>query len=143
MFDKKGIIDGIRIGHRFHFGWNHFPMTMDDLSGLQWKDTADTSTVPAFFKGTFTIEGTPRDTFIKAEHFKKGFICVNGFNIGRYYNETGPQLTLYVPAPILKEGQNEIVLFETDGCYDTIVTFVDTPELCKTQDEQMPLRYWG
>ena len=143
MFDKKGIIDGIRIGHRFHFGWNHFPMTMDDLSGLQWKDTADTGTVPAFFKGTFTIEGTPRDTFIKAEHFKKGFICVNGFNIGRYYNETGPQLTLYVPAPILKEGQNEIVLFETDGCYDTIVTFVDTPELCKTQDEQKPLRYWG
>lgn len=74
---------------------------------------------------------------------KKGFICVNGFNIGRYYNEAGPQLTLYVPSPILKEGQNEIVLFETDGFDDAIVAFVDTSELSKTQDEQKPLRYWG
>ena len=142
MFDQKGILGGVRLAHRFHFGWNHFPMTMDDLSGLQWKDTADIGSVPAFFKGKFTIEGTPCDTFIKAEHFKKGFITVNGFNIGRYYNEAGPQMTLYVPAPILKEGENEIILFETDGCDDTTVTFIDTPALSKTQDRKKPLKYW-
>ena len=143
MFDQKGIIGGVRIGHRFHFGWNHFPMTMDDLSGLQWKDTADTNTLPAFFKGTLTIDSQPCDTFIKAENFKKGFITINGFNIGRFYNEAGPQMTLYVPAPILKAGENEIIVFEADGCSAPTVTFVDTPELSKKEGQSGSLKYWN
>ena len=35
---------------------------------------------------------------------------INGFNIGRYWNR-GPQKTLYVPAPLLKSGKNEVRLF--------------------------------
>ena len=143
MFDKKGILGGIRIGHRFHFGWNHFPMTMDDLSQIRWKNEAVTGAVPAFFRGSFTIDGNPCDTFIKPEGFKKGFIVINGFNIGRYYNDAGPQKTLYVPAPVLKEGDNEIIIFETDGCCNAEVTFVDQPELCKPDSSSAALKYWG
>ena len=45
---------------------------------------------------------------------RKGFVVINGFNIGRYW-EIGPQKTLYVPRSILNEGENEIVVFESDG----------------------------
>lgn len=38
----------------------------------------------------------------------KGIVFVNGFNLGRYW-ERGPQKTLYLPAPILKEGKNEVM----------------------------------
>ena len=45
--------------------------------------------------------------------FGKGFILVNGFNIGRYWKK-GPQRTLYIPAPLLKE-ENEITVVEQEG----------------------------
>ena len=54
------------------------------------------------------------NTFLKLDNFTKGFVVINGFNIGRYW-EIGPQQTLYVPRSILNEGENEIVVFESDG----------------------------
>eukprot|EP00961_Rhodomonas_salina_P223400 3020992-Rhodomonas_salina.1 len=44
----------------------------------------------------------------------KGLAWVNGFNLGRFW-EIGPQHTLYVPSPILREGANELVVLELDG----------------------------
>lgn len=128
LFDQKGIVGGIRIERRFHFGWDHYCLPMEDLSGLNWK-TAEPLQVPAFYKGTLTIEGEPADTFIELPHFQKGFCMVNGFNVGRYFNEAGPQKTLYIPAPVLRTGDNEIIIFETDGCEELTVTFRDTPDL--------------
>jgi beta-galactosidase len=37
----------------------------------------------------------------------KGNAFINGFNLGRYWKE-GPQRTLYVPAPVLKTGNNKV-----------------------------------
>lgn len=128
LFDQKGIVGGIRLGQRFHFGWDHYSLPMDDLSSLKWQE-ARVGTEPAFYKGTLKIDGKPADTFIRLDNFEKGFITVNGFNIGRYYNSAGPQKTLYVPAPILHEGENEIIVFESDRCDDLFVTFTDTPDL--------------
>lgn len=59
----------------------------------------------------------------------EGYCLVNGFNIGRYFNSAGPQKTLYIPAPLLKTGDNEIIVFETDNCADPVVEFVDSAEL--------------
>jgi beta-galactosidase len=36
---------------------------------------------------------------------------VNGRNLGRFWN-IGPQRSLYVPAPWLREGRNEVVAFD-------------------------------
>ena len=54
---------------------------------------------------------------------------MNGFNIGRYNNDRGPQKTLYVPAPLLKVGKNEIIVFETDGWEAPEVEFFAEPDL--------------
>ena len=72
---------------------------------------------------------TPADTFIRLDGFKKGFVKINGFNLGRYFNLAGPQKTLYVPAPILKKGVNEILVFESDGTDSLTVEFFDKPDL--------------
>ena len=56
-------------------------------------------------------------------------MVINGFNLGRFW-EIGPQKTLFVPAGILHGGENEIILFESDGIKGTPeVEFTDTPEL--------------
>ena len=43
--------------------------------------------------------------------WKHGAVFVNGFNIGRYH-QAGPQKSLYIPGPLLHEGENEIIVFE-------------------------------
>ena len=46
---------------------------------------------------------SPADTFLDVSGggFRKGVAFVNGFNLGRYWPVKGPQVTLYVPAPLL------------------------------------------
>ena len=58
-----------------------------------------------------------------------GFCVVNGFNLGRYWNSKGPQKTLYVPAPILKQGKNEIVVLEYDAVTSAEVSFENTHDI--------------
>jgi len=38
---------------------------------------------------------------------------INGFNL-RCFSQLGPQRTLYVPGSLLKTGENEIFIFESD-----------------------------
>ena len=128
LLDKKGIVGGIRIGSRFHFGWKNYSLPMEDLSALSWKK-ATKSEMPTFYKGSLKISGKPCDTFVKLDGFEKGFCMINGFNLGRFYNSAGPQKTLYVPAPILREGENEVIVFESDRCESPKITFLDTPDL--------------
>lgn len=131
LFDCKGILKGVRLGAQFHFGWENYPLTMEDLSGLEWKEiTPDAErNKPVFLKGVLHIAEQPCDTFVKLEKFTKGFVTVNGFNIGRYFNPAGPQKTLYIPAPLLKQGENEIIVFESDGFETPFIEFKDTAEL--------------
>jgi len=101
------------------------------LSGLCWAEIDDTTTKdkPMFFKGELAIEEKPCDTFVKLNGFTKGFVKVNGFNIGRYFNPAGPQKTLYIPAPLLKQGKNEIIVFESDGFTQPVAEFCAKAEL--------------
>jgi beta-galactosidase len=46
--------------------------------------------------------------------FRKGVVWINGFNLGRY-RDRAPQRTIYVPAPLLRKGLNELTLFELQG----------------------------
>jgi beta-galactosidase len=55
-------------------------------------------------------------------------VFINGFNLGRYWS-VGPQETLYVPGPLLKQGTNEVIVFELEGNETNEITFVDTPKL--------------
>ena len=128
LLDKKGILGGVRLGQRYHYGWEMYPLTMDDLSKLSFVPESGYEK-PAFLRGNLHLDEQPKDTFIRLDGFTKGFVTVNGFNIGRYFNPAGPQKTLYVPAPLLKQGDNDIVVFESDSYTAPVVTFTDTPEL--------------
>ena len=125
--DRKGIV-GVRFGQQYHFDWDMYPLTMDDLSRLSFT-AADTTPAPAFYRGYLEIDGTPKDTFLRLDGFTKGFVKINGINIGRYFNTAGPQKTLYVPAPFLVSGKNEIIVFESDEVTSPTVEFTDTPDL--------------
>ena len=44
--------------------------------------------------------------------FTRGAAFINSFNLGRHWNIENSENKLYIPAPLLKEGVNEIVVFD-------------------------------
>ena len=63
-----------------------------------------------FATATFTLAKTG-DTFLDVSSLGKGVLWVNGHCVGRFWN-IGPQETLYLPAPWLKAGENQVVAFD-------------------------------
>lgn len=131
LYDRKGAT-GVRLKNswrwnRFICHWTVTNLPMEDLENLVYGDLKKQD-IPTFYKGKFHVD-TPADTFLKPSGFSKGFAVVNGFNLGRFYNEAGPQKTLFVPASVLKQGENEIVVFDSDGPSELKAEFLAKPEL--------------
>ncbi len=55
-------------------------------------------------------------------------VWINGFCLGRYWSR-GPQRTLYVPGPVLRERDNELVVFELQATEHAEVRFVPRMDL--------------
>ena len=49
--------------------------------------------------------------------------------MGRYWNDAGPQKTLYLPAPLLKKGENIIMVLELEGYEEAKVNLVEMQDL--------------
>ena len=62
---------------------------------------------------TFNVD-EKADTWLELPGWGKGTVMLNGFCLGRFW-EIGPQKRLYIPAPLLKEGENTLVVVETEG----------------------------
>ena len=77
--------------------WDIYTLPMTNLKDLVYSGDR----LPAFFSGKFKAP-EKKDCFVHLKNFTKGFVVVNGFNLGRYWN-IGPQLSLYLPWPILKD----------------------------------------
>lgn len=116
--ERKGILDGVLHERQYLFGWEIDPVPLSDLSGLPW-GRATSAAGPSFHRGTLHVD-RPLDGFLALPGWAKGHVWVNGFHLGRYW-ERGPQVTLYVPWPLLREGANEFVVLELDGAPDDAV----------------------
>ena len=123
---KKGITHGVLVNGTFHMGWDMYPLPLEDISKVDFARDYEEG-MPAFYKFTFDARETG-DTFLDVTGFGKGCVFVNGKNIGRFW-EAGPQRRLYIPGPLLREGTNEIILFETDGKAVETICLMDTPDL--------------
>jgi hypothetical protein len=80
-------------------------MFVCSLSG--WQAVEGSVNGPAIFRTTLTLSETPTDTFMDMSAWGKGCIFINGFPLGRYFSQ-GPQITSYIPGPLLKQGDNEV-----------------------------------
>jgi hypothetical protein len=135
--DRKGINGDVLIdGQPSAVGWKVYSfefkksyVEMVQAGGLWSRVPVESHSGPTLFKGEFTINTDPLDTFLDMKGWTKGIVFINGANIGRYWN-IGPQGTLYVPAPLLKKGVNKLLIFELHYPKSTYsVNFRDTPIL--------------
>ena len=74
----------------------------------------------------------PADTFVDLAGWTKGAVWINGFNLGRFW-DIGPQRRLYLPAPLLRKGSNELLVLELhEAPAERRVALVDAPDLGPT-----------
>ncbi len=120
LIDRKGITDRATLNGMTLMNWEVYRLPMDttDLKRInvrvaaqaKGQSIADASRPGVFFKGSFQLDSVA-DTYIDMSQYKKGILWVNGHNLGRYWN-AGPQMHIYCPAPWLKKGGNEILIFD-------------------------------
>ncbi|WP_406331887.1 beta-galactosidase [Streptomyces sp. NBC_00203] len=124
----KGLLGPVTFNGTALRGWDCHALPLGDLDPVPFAPVdATTDAGPAFHHGTFQVD-TPADTFLSLPGWTKGQAWVNGFHLGRYWNR-GPQRTLYVPAPVLRPGGNDLVLLELHATTATSALLVATPDL--------------
>jgi beta-galactosidase len=107
--ERQGINGPITLAGREISGWQVFPLPMTDPDKKKFTERKDAPAAPTFYLGHFNLQATG-DTFLDTRGWGKGAVWINGHALGRYWN-LGPQQTLYVPAPWLKVGTNDVIVF--------------------------------
>lgn len=127
LHDRKGITHGVLLQNQLLYHWDIFTLPLDNILKLKFGNV-QTKNAPGFYKGTFEVAELA-DTFVSLPGWTKGVCFINGFNLGRYWSK-GPQQTLYLPAPLLKQGKNELIVFELEQANASFtVQLVDEPNL--------------
>ena len=109
--ERAGLLETPILDDKPVTGWNVYPLPM--LAPSQLSFSTQPCSGPCFYRAHFKVE-KPGDTFLDTRKLDKGMVWINGRPLGRFWN-VGPQQTLYLPAPFLRSGENEIVVFDLNG----------------------------
>jgi beta-galactosidase len=110
LMDRKGITERVLINGMQIMEWDHYQLPFDEEFIKNLKPSKEFNKQGVFHRGSFNLTSLG-DTFIDVSKWQKGIVWVNGVNLGRYWN-IGPQKRLYCPAPFLKLGENDILIFD-------------------------------
>lgn len=132
LIDRKGITDRVTLNGMTLMNWKVYNLPMDRKFIYDLRSSGKTLNKPGvFFNGYFMLtkpgKNLDSDTYIDVSNYSKGIVWVNGHNLGRYWN-IGPQKRLFCPAPWLKEGVNEIIIFDLHQTIPKAVTGSKTLE---------------
>ncbi|WP_017472476.1 glycoside hydrolase family 35 protein [Amphibacillus jilinensis] len=118
---RKGINKGVMLDEYFHTGWEHYPLPLTNLDELDFNKGYHKGQ-PAFYKIIFNVDQLS-DTYLTLPGWGKGVVFLNQFNLGRFWKQ-GPQRSLYVPASKLITGENQLIIFETEGEAAETIQFI-------------------
>jgi beta-galactosidase len=109
--DRKGIVGAVKMNGAELKGWDMFPLPLDNLWKLRFHSRPVTG--PAFYRANFDLTQVG-DTFLDLRGWGKGYVWVNGHNLGRFWG-VGPQQSLFCPGVWLKMTANEIIVLDLDS----------------------------
>ena len=131
---RKGIRTGVCKDLHFLLNWQQYPLSFENTENIDFSKGWQPEQ-PAFYAFDFEIKAL-KDTYLDLSGFGKGLAFVNGVNIGRFWN-VGPTLSLYIPHSLLKEGNNRIIIFETEGEYEESINLVNQPTFKTIKGENL------
>ena len=125
----KGITECVTLDGEELKGWTitSLPLHRAQVDKFVFPRLRYEGNLPGFYRGTINIDKVG-DTFIDMTGWGKGAVWVNGKSLGKFWG-IGPQQTMYLPAPWMKEGENEIVVFEMEATGKRSVRGLDKPIL--------------
>lgn len=140
--DYKGITSSVSIDGKELHDWSVYllPDDLEFYNSMSFrpliKSSEEISAQEPYprgvYRGVFTLSD-PSDTFLNLESWGKGLVYVNGHGIGRFWS-IGPQQTLYMPGPWLREGENEILVFDILGPETAEIEGLDSPVYDKVRN---------
>lgn len=111
--EEKGLLGPVLVGRRMiqHWQANAIPLVKADVARLAGpvSEVRDRAGIAV---SEFELHEA-LDAHLALPGFVHGFVWVNGFLLGRYW-DIGPQKTLYIPEPLLRPGRNEILILELE-----------------------------
>jgi beta-galactosidase len=131
--EHKGIVGAVTVDGQPLRGWRVLPLELDDIAPVADllrqlpADPVAALAGPVFARATFDLPAAA-DLFLDTRAWGKGVAWINGFCLGRYWSR-GPQGTLYLPAPTLRETGNELIVLELHATPHTGVRFVPSHDL--------------
>lgn len=127
LIDRKGITDRVTLNGMTLMNWKVYNLPMDEKFIYNLRSSSrNPGKKGIFFKGNFFLSAAG-DTFLDISNFQKGIAWVNGHNLGRYWS-IGPQKRLYCPATFLRQGTNEMIVFDLQQTESQIVVGFKTAE---------------
>lgn len=138
--EKKGLLWPVQVGTEALTTWEAYPMEFDQkflrriekhVSEFKTIGTSSLPQGPLLLRAEFAIAEKPCDTYLRLDGFGRGLVVLNGEVLGRHW-EAGPQRTLYVPAPMLRQGGNVLLIMEMMKTpVSPSIKFVDSHQLGK------------
>ncbi|MGI5468181.1 hypothetical protein [Streptomyces sp. CA-132043] len=117
--ESKGITGGVLHERQYLHGVRARGLRLDAVedtaavAGLAFE--APRAGARGLHRGSVVVPaGGVGDALLELPGWTRGFVWVGGFPLGRYWS-AGPQRSLYVPGPCLREGANEVLILELEG----------------------------
>ena len=123
LADRKGL-SRVIVMQQSVMNFDVYTLPFDNIEKVDYSENC--GRYPLIMKGEFKAQANV-DCYVHLDGFTKGFVFVNGFNLGRYW-KIGPQKSLYIPNAILKE-HNEIVVVELEKYKNAVVEITDKHDL--------------
>ena len=138
VHDRKGLHEPVKLrpanGQEVELtNWQVFTLPLDDAMRAGLRFGPPKPQEPAFWRASLKVS-EPHDTFLDMRTWSKGFVWVNGHNLGRFWN-IGPQQTMYLPGPWLKRGENEVLILDLFGPEKPLIAGLEQPILNQLRPE--------
>jgi beta-galactosidase len=130
--NRKGITRRVTFNGVDIYDWKIYRLPLNDPKALRFTSMPQSiKSQPAFYRGQFMVKEVA-DTWVDMRSFGKGIVFINGQNLGRYW-QIGPQQTIFVPAVWLKNGTNEVIVFDELKTGHTLLPTLTGPVLNQLQ----------
>ncbi|MGW1881864.1 glycoside hydrolase family 35 protein [Streptomyces sp. NPDC001970] len=114
--ETKGITGGVLHERQYLHGFRARGLRLDAFDDAEAVAKVPFRAVegcePGLYRATADV-AVPGDAGLELPGWTRGFVWVNGFCLGRYW-AAGPQTSLFVPGPVLREGANEVWVLELE-----------------------------
>jgi beta-galactosidase len=131
--EAKGIIGELRASTGQLTGWKVLPLSPETIEGRAAEAREASAEPGALIAGPAMAWGefeaaAPVDHFVSTAGWGSGWLWLNGTLVGRHSSDS-PATTLYLPASLVRQGANEIMILELRASSTAALELVSGPEL--------------